>query len=383
MARTLCALCGSIVTSKSDSREHIIPASIGGRKRVKGFICKACNEKAGEEWDAELAKQLNFFGVFIGITRQGGKKLPDQIVQTVSGKKFLKRADGSITIPKPIYQQVDEGGRVNISVQARTMKEARELANLARSRYPNFDVDQALSSASEQFSYLDEQLKIQFDFGGPKSGRTIVKSALAWAFSCGIDPRDCGPAQRYLTDNDSTPCFGYYYEKDLIMNRPPEVLHVVAVSGSSDTRQLLGYVEFFGVYRIVVCLSDEYEGDNFTKTLSVDPVSGRHFDLEIDLSLSRRDVMDAFEYKKVPEGAVENAASAVMIAGMNHEFAREKDRVIKRAIKKGWDACGAKTGELLTAEHMRVLSHIAASEMAPFFLRFASFQNADDLGRTN
>ena len=51
-----CALCGEPFADGDDSREHIIPNAIGGRKKIAGFLCRNCNSKTGKEWDSELAR---------------------------------------------------------------------------------------------------------------------------------------------------------------------------------------------------------------------------------------------------------------------------------------------------------------------------------------
>ena len=52
MPERKCFLCKVPLTSENDSKEHIIPQSIGGRKKVKGFICQDCNSTTGQEWDS-------------------------------------------------------------------------------------------------------------------------------------------------------------------------------------------------------------------------------------------------------------------------------------------------------------------------------------------
>ena len=59
-----CALCDIIITNENDTKEHIVPNAIGGRKKIKGFICRACNSTSGDSWDKELAKQLNPLSLF-------------------------------------------------------------------------------------------------------------------------------------------------------------------------------------------------------------------------------------------------------------------------------------------------------------------------------
>ena len=50
-----CALCEAPFDEANDSREHVIPNAIGGRKAVRDFICRQCNNTTGAYWDNELA----------------------------------------------------------------------------------------------------------------------------------------------------------------------------------------------------------------------------------------------------------------------------------------------------------------------------------------
>jgi transposase-like protein len=60
---TFCALCHVELSEANYTREHIIPNAIGGRLKIADFICQSCNSTFGYLWDAELAKQLNWFSV--------------------------------------------------------------------------------------------------------------------------------------------------------------------------------------------------------------------------------------------------------------------------------------------------------------------------------
>ena len=53
-----CWLCKCPINEGNTTKEHIIPNAIGGRRTVKGVLCRTCNSTTGERWDAELVKQL-------------------------------------------------------------------------------------------------------------------------------------------------------------------------------------------------------------------------------------------------------------------------------------------------------------------------------------
>jgi hypothetical protein len=95
MTSPQCALCDVIITEANDTKEHLIPNAIGGRKKIKGFICGACNNVSGNNWESELAKQLNPLSLFFGISRERGNA-PSQFFKTTGGEKLKLNLDGRI-----------------------------------------------------------------------------------------------------------------------------------------------------------------------------------------------------------------------------------------------------------------------------------------------
>lgn len=89
----ICALCDVVITHDNDTKEHIIPNSIGGRKKVKGFICNTCNRITGQDWDVELNNQLNYFNLLFMIKRERGTPASERI-KTISGKEYLVHHSG-------------------------------------------------------------------------------------------------------------------------------------------------------------------------------------------------------------------------------------------------------------------------------------------------
>lgn len=123
-----CALCPVEITDENDSKEHIIPNSIGGRKKVKGFICKICNSTLGEKSDVEVATQLNWFSLYIGVKRENGRgDPPAQVIETADGERLLFRADGTITTERPIFEKTEDDNTTQLKIQARTIEEAKKI----------------------------------------------------------------------------------------------------------------------------------------------------------------------------------------------------------------------------------------------------------------
>lgn len=370
MALPKCALCDIEITEKNDSKEHLIPNAIGGRKKVKGFICKRCNNESGDGWEAELAKAFNPLSLFFGVSRERGKT-PSQLFETTAGDRLKLNADGSMDIEKPSYAEnpLKSGDGVQIQIRARSKPEAKKMLKGVSEKYPQVDITELLSKAKSESSYCSDMLKFNFSFGGHQAGRSIVKSALALAVFSGIPLEECANATNYLRSDEAEACFGYFYESDLVKNRPDGLpIHCVSIRGCSETKQVIGYVEYFGVQRVVLCLGSNYEGEEISNTYAINPITGQELNLEVALKLSRDEIREAYELKKVPEGAVEAAFNSVIPTGIEASFEKEKDRVLNEAIRYAYENCGAKEGEMLKPEHINKLTGLVMEKLGPFIL---------------
>jgi hypothetical protein len=101
-------LCEKVISTEIDSREHLIPNSIGGRKKGSGLLCVDCNSKSGNNWESALARQMNPLSLFFRINRERGDA-PSQKFQTSSGDELVLNADGSLDLPRPIFVSVQLG----------------------------------------------------------------------------------------------------------------------------------------------------------------------------------------------------------------------------------------------------------------------------------
>lgn len=370
MTSPQCALCDVVITDDNDTKEHLIPNAIGGRKKIKGFICDTCNNSSGDNWESELAKQLNPLSLFFGISRERGDA-PSQLFETTAGDKLKLNVDGSMDIEKPVYSEkpLESGAGVQIQIRARSIPEAQRMLKGVKRKYPQVDLNEFLDNAKSQSSYCPDMLNFNFSFGGHEAGRSIVKSALALAVSSGISTKSCIEAINYLKNEESEACFGYYYESDLIKNRPEGVpLHCVSIKGCKETQQVIGYVEYFGVQRVVLCLASSYKGEDLSTTYAINPITGEELNLVVDLNLSNTEIREAYDYKKIPNGSVEEAFEKVIPTGMKASFEKEKGRVLNNAVKYAFENCGAKEGELLMPEHTNKLTGLIMEKLEPFIL---------------
>ena len=275
-----CALCDHTLTAKNKTKEHIIPNAIGGRKKTTGFICNDCNNKLGENWDSELARQLNWFSLAVGISRERGEP-PKQIVQTIEGDRYWLLNDGSFTPEKSSYSEEDIGGKIKIDLTAKTIEEAKQRIKGIARKYPKFDVEKAFSELEVKTNYLDSPLHVSLSLGGADAGRSLVKTAFAFASECGVPHLQCEKALEYLLDLEiETFPFGFAYLSDLVENRPKDkIFHCVSLHGDPKKKRLWSYIEYFGIFRLVVLLSDAYGGPYKSEVYAINPISGERIGL--------------------------------------------------------------------------------------------------------
>lgn len=365
-AATTCALCPTELTDQTRSEEHVILNAIGGRMLVDDFICKRCNDTTGHAWDAQLAAQLNGLSIFCAITRDRGAPPPHRTI-TTEGEALAVHPDGYMTLAAPRFEETQVDGRVQVSFTARTLAEARKMLRGVKAKYPKTDTAALEADLKVETYYPRGYLKETFSIDGATAGRSIVKSALALAVHAGIAARDCQDALDYLLGSGGEPCFGYYYEDDPVEGRPEGMpLHCVSVSADPAERLVLGYVEFFGIYRMVVCLGRDYTGPAMCLTYAVDPRSGETLDLKVRLKVGLNDIGPIYAYERIPEGSMEAAFRAVIAEAYRRNQERAQTRAITTAFASALETMGLHQGDELSDEQVQQFAAIMTDNLTPY-----------------
>jgi hypothetical protein len=368
-AMRACVLCAEPITVANDSHEHVILNSIGGRLKTKGFLRRKCNGAAGEKWDAELSRQMNPLCLFFGTIRDRGVS-PPQTFETSAGERIRIHHDRSLALDRPSYKEIPSVDGIKVAITARTKREAHKMLEGVKRKYPNTNISGVLDNISVDTSYLKGAVKLDILFGGEIAGRSLVKAAIAFAHRSGISVENCDVARNYLRGTVAVAPFGYFYQEDLVEGRPTGVpIHCVAISGNPKTGMLLGYVEYFSVLRIVVCLSDKYEGKQIDRAYAIDPATATEIHLSVRLAFSASDIDVIYDYQKIPDGALQRVFAEVVPTGLKRNFEAEKNRVIHEAVEYAFANCGAKRDETLTLEQINRLSGLVIEKMMPFIMR--------------
>ena len=345
-----CALCGKSFAEGDDSREHVIPNAIGGRKKIARFLCRDCNPTTGQEWDSELARQLNPVSNLLGIKRERGSP-PAMVVETLDGRRLRHHSDGRMTRHDVKITKDEVDGEIHLNVSGPSKKEIKKhLRGLVR-QHAQLEGADLLSHAVASREYNSSPMGINLSFGGLVAGRSVVKSCVALAHVAGLRLDDLEQAQEYLGGKDA-PCFGYYNETDVVSDRPETVFfHCVHVQGNGRTGKVVAYVEYFGYMRIVVLLSDAYGGPEFTETYAVNPVAGTDMEVSVNLpDFTTHDIQDIYEYKKVDYEVCSKAIEPVIEWYVESSRKRETWRIVNEAFDYAGEKCGVKLGEAIPEE---------------------------------
>ena len=328
------------------------------------FICKSCNETRGSTWDKALSDQFAALCTLLNIKRDRGHVRPIR-VQNLTGEVFQLHADGRLTPSDPVVAQDQIGDEVSIQVQARFPGEFREILRGLAKKYPQIDVKKAIAEATLAREYNSEPWRIPLNLGGLDAGRSAVKSLVAMAAVSGIEIGDLEHANEFLLLN-GCPCFGYCNDVDVVVNRPDETFfHCVGLSTDPTTKQVLGYVEYFGFQRIVACLSSSYEGQPFTSCYAVDPVRGAELDLEIELAFSPDEIQAIYERRRLDRGILQDSVGRLLAYWSKKDSEAELERAIDDALEYARKECGVRESESISEEQAGIWARLVGDRLRP------------------
>lgn len=365
MEKRRCILCDAEISADNDTAEHIIPQAIGGRRTISGFICAACNNSTGSTWEKKLAEQLGDLSLILSIKRQRGE-VPGRVVETESGRKLFYNSDGSMTLDKNKVEFKTDGNQEHIHIKAKNMQDAEVLFANVRKKYPEGKFKCCPPQIATVEEFCPEMMCFQANIGGAESGRSIVKTALALASYAGADPFSCKQALGYLR-SDSAACFGYYYKSDLVSDRIEGTpYHIVSVKGNPDSRLLLGYVEYFGCFRMVVCLSMNYAQGAFQETYALNPVDGKIVEVDVNLDFNLDDIPRIYNYEMMDDDAYKGAFEKVIGKAQRENLDREISRRVRDATEQAFAESGLTEGARISPEIWNRILKRASEILAPF-----------------
>lgn len=364
-----CVLCGERITRSTDSAEHILLQALGGRRQVRGFLCKPCNGRTGSEWDADLVKQLSHVAVMHGVNRQRSGDLPSVRVKKLNGDELILHSDGLMSPSEPTYRVVESERGRSINITARTRNEAIRMVQGVAKKYPNIDASAVLAEMRMSSSANEDILQFQLQVGGPKAGRSIVKTALAMAHAAGIRHEECRSIVRYLRGDETTPPYGPFYERDIVRPRSTDhLLNCVAIDADPQTQLALAYVEYFGAARYIVTLSDTYTGPKRHQVYAIDPSVGADIIVDVDLELSPEELRRANRGEGCAVDGYMAAANMMMPILLRRAEARAWQNTLRAAFANAAEQMGVEDGDVLEVGQVQEFSLLVARYLTPYLI---------------
>lgn len=323
-----CVLCHTAISHVNDSGEHIIPQAIGGLREVHGFLCQDCNKGRCHNWDTTLARQFDTVCLFLNIRRQ--RPLPSVTVDTADGKQLLLNPDGSTANRKTSLKPKITENTVELSHVPPHLLKGQIKGIKKKHKIERLHIE-------DGFEFQPHIYSLKWDVGGVDTCRSIMKTAMALAVDAGVDAGACNVAQRFLSDSavPCNSCIGFFYsdDRDLIAERPVPVLHCVAINGNPQTKQLIGYVEYFSAFRMVVVVSDRYCGREFKKSYGIDPLSGTKLDIDADPNFTPLEVQHILNDEYYSETVRYNAVANLAAIATDRRLKKEDEFVARRIVR--------------------------------------------------
>ena len=283
-----CWLCDENLTATS---EHIIPQSLGGKRTVSGFICRDCNSRTGARWDTAVGEFESWkFTIDPTLLRKRQYDRPLRAQFTDSGLNAKILSGGQVIFGfNPPRETLNQMGELvyEFTGDARQPDELFVQVNSFLKRHHRQEITrEEFNARAEYHSQNDPQVTFRLGLRMPKYFRSVTKTAMAMAFSIGLEPSVCENAVRYLRDETVA-------EDGAVIPFPGMTLeghnddwldyHAVTIFSAASSGKLFGEIVYFGATVGLVILSNSYFGPMVLEGHSINLRTGRFEDADFNI----------------------------------------------------------------------------------------------------
>lgn len=294
-----CYVCGVLLNPQNQSREHVLPNSIGGRLTSTSLLCATCNNTFGNKYEAEFAKQLLVFSGRLPIKRARNKNPEFSTTDTNSGLPIILDDKGYAKLAHPVFEELPLPGKPG-RFKARFPDEKSKqkfLDNLKR-KHPKSQItieseEQITSSRSS-----DSSIQIKGSLGGLEFFKTLCKSLLnLYIYHTGDIQSVAATIKNVFCTNDIPRANFYVLGKE---EKPAIKLHHnLSIIACPERQLLFGYIELFGFVKILTIFNDTYSGPAHCYTYSIDPLSGNELQTKIQVEATREQIIQWVDNKEI------------------------------------------------------------------------------------
>ena len=288
-----CVLCETPLVGDARTREHVIPASLGGKRRTLKALCRKCNSTTGHEWDAELEQQLRLAALMVfPPDHPCGSKL--HRVADDEGNRLILKAGLRGGAADPQIRVKTEGDLAEFNLSAPTRKRAiQEISRLVKAgQLPAGREEEILASLEREETTTRVEFTEWGAFGGPVAWNSMLKSMVTAGLLGGLTWLDMLSAVLLLQGSErGGPCLIFRDSpvRPVGAAEVPVWRHCVHVESDMEERLVWGYVEYFGTWCAIAQLGKCYLGQPTSWTYCVDPVTGDDLTeaVRVDLSAAK------------------------------------------------------------------------------------------------
>jgi hypothetical protein len=263
-----------------------------------------------------------------------------------------------------------EDNRVSFQISADLPERAERILNGLKQKYKHVEESEFPDKIPEQIDPLIGPITVNLSVKGEDDNKSIVKTALAFAVYNGIPALKCECAMDYLL-SDAKACSGYYYKKgsDLVRERKADILHIVAISGDKKNSLLLSYVEYFSWLRVVVCLSEKYDGKDFYKSYALDPRRGGRMELDVRLSFTRDELKKILNAEWLDTSQLKEITAELQPMIYSQSVKTNLSKIIDETYEKLLAEMNVDEDDDLTVEQWHYLTSKLKESVIQFFVR--------------
>ena len=368
-----CYMCGCNLTSDNETKEHVFIQAIGGRLSSKTLLCQQCNSNFGSTIDNVLADELNFISNMLNIKRDRGKPPAFNVEDTKTGEVLSCEPGGKLQYIKPTIEQEENQYHIRVN----DLKQAKEVIRGLKRHHPEIDEKTILESMKTRMEYLDHPVSFEIKFGEEDSFRSICKTAInfyLYSNGCIQTIEHLLPYIKREVDRDDI-VFWANLKSDPIERAVCDICHNIIVIGDHDKGILFSYIEFFGVYRTIVVLNNQYKGNDFKASYFFDVILRQEIKRAWKLELSKNELE-------------EMAKLSLPVEAMIHQIYTLMEKIQKKQsndhvhdlLEKALDNSLRKypEGTLITEEMCEELTNETMTQVVPWLLHIFNNQKKNN-----
>ncbi len=160
-------------SKQADSKEHILPASLGGHRERRGILCADCNSAMGPLVDA-LVSEIGPLSGMLGVSNTRTREKIRARLESDSGPLTLdERGRPALEVPQVLTERLRGDGKKVVQMNFSSERQYQEW--LQSERHQGRSPKQL--SRVEQVRYLSDSPVLKFSIGCEASRRAVAQIA--------------------------------------------------------------------------------------------------------------------------------------------------------------------------------------------------------------